>query len=120
MPSSSDAAALRQIIGSGSAELVKILLSWETKLGRKVRTVRTDCGTEYNEFGDWCHKNGVSRERSVPYVHQQNGRAERFNRTLSEKVRAMLLESGIAKKYWAEALATRLYNVSPTLLCVLC
>jgi hypothetical protein len=51
----------------------------------------------------------------VAYSAQQNRRAERFYRTIQEKVRAMLLQSQIAKQYWAEAFATavHLYNVTP-------
>ena len=42
--------------------------------------------------------------------------AERLNRTLEETVRAMLCESGLPKKFWAEALYTAVYlrNRSPT------
>lgn len=42
-------------------------------------------------------------ERSAPYTPEQNGAAERLNRVLIEKVRAMLLDSGLPMKYWAEA-----------------
>lgn len=37
---------------------------------------------------------------------QQNGVAERANRTILERVRSMLLASGMEKKFWAEAAAT--------------
>jgi hypothetical protein len=51
----------------------------------------------------------------VAGIPQHNGRAERFNPTITERVRALLNSSGVAKKYWAEAFsaAVDIYNVSP-------
>ena len=53
-----------------------------------------------------CEKMGITREFSVVYTPSQNGRAERFNRTLQERARAMLRASGIAKKYWGDVFST--------------
>ncbi|KAI3435604.1 hypothetical protein D9Q98_001667 [Chlorella vulgaris] len=49
------------------------------------------------------------------YTPEQNGAAERLNRTLIEKVRPMLAESGLPKSMWAEAVVTASYirNRSP-------
>lgn len=49
-------------------------------------------------------ENGVIHELSVVRTPQQNGRAERLNRTLIEKVRAMLLEHDSPKILWSEAI----------------
>lgn len=48
---------------------------------------------------------------------EQNSRAERFNRTLMERTRSMLFESGIDKEEWPYVVkaATYLINRSPTL-----
>jgi hypothetical protein len=95
--------------------LKKILLRWERQLGRKVKIVRTDRGAEYTAFDRWCGSQGIMRERSVAYTPEQNGRAERFNRTLTQKARAMLLHARLAKKLWAETFVTAsvVYNMSP-------
>ena len=47
---------------------------------------------------------------------QQNGVAERLNRTIMNKVRSILSESGFKVKFWAEAAATAVYliNWSPS------
>jgi hypothetical protein len=97
--------------------LKKVLLSWERQTGRKVKIVRTDRGTEYAAFDKWCASQGILRERSVAYTPQQNGRAERFNRTITQKARAMLLHAGFSKRFWADTFmtATVVYNVSPRL-----
>ncbi len=98
-----------------SGELKKIIKAWERQLDRRTKVVRTDRGKEYAAFDRWCDDEGIRRERSTPYTPKQNGRAERLNRTLTERVRAMLGETGLPKKYWAEAFATaaQLYNLSP-------
>ena len=47
---------------------------------------------------------------------EQNGVAERMNRTLMESARSMLSHAGLSNKYWAEAVATAAYirNRIPT------
>ena len=48
----------------------------------------------------------------MPYTPQQNGLAERMNRTLLERVRCMMLEAGLPKKFWGEAVNTAAYLVN--------
>jgi hypothetical protein len=57
----------------------------------------------------------VLTQMETHYTPQQNGKAERLNRTLMEKVRAMLADSGLPKPLWGEAIvtATLLRNLSP-------
>ena len=90
----------------------------ETKFNRKVVTVRTDNGGEYcsNDFDEFLRKRGTQEERTIPYTSQQNGLAERMNRTLMDKVRAMLYHSNLPLRFWGEALSTAVYltNRSPT------
>ena len=52
----------------------------------------------------------------MPKTPQQNGVAERMNRTLVEIVRSMLSDAKLPKNFWAEALSTAVYlhNRSPT------
>ena len=52
----------------------------------------------------------------MPHTPEQNGVAERLNRTLMESVRTMLADSKLPHRFWAEALATSVYlkNRSPT------
>jgi hypothetical protein len=61
-------------------------------------------------------KCGIKHQTTVPYSPEQNGVAERLNRTLVEKARCMLMESGLSTDLWAEAIATANYlkNRSPT------
>ena len=59
---------------------------------------------------------GIRHERTVPKTPQQNGVAERMNRTLVETVCSMLTYAKLPHKYWGEALSTAVYlrNRSPT------
>ena len=52
---------------------------------------------------------------TAPHKSQQNGKAEWVNRTLMERVRAALLDSGAEEELWDEALASVVHvlNRSP-------
>ncbi|GJY41087.1 retrovirus-related pol polyprotein from transposon TNT 1-94 [Tanacetum coccineum] len=53
---------------------------------------------------------GISQNFSSPYIPEQNGVAERKNRTLIEAARIMLSESIFLKQYWTEVVATACYT----------
>ncbi len=62
-----------------------------------------------NNFKKYLSDHGIQHQLTVPYTPQQNGVAERMNRTLMNLVRSMLHHKGIEKRFWAEALATAVY-----------
>ena len=82
-----------------------------------VKTLMTDFGGEYKskDFEKFLKDNGIQTRTSVPYMHQQNGRAERFNRTLMDKAQAMRLDACLPPSWWEFAVntATHLYNRTP-------
>ena len=90
----------------------------EKSTERKVKAVRCDNGGEYTstEFVTYLTQEGIKHELTTPHTSQQNGAAERLNRTLIEGVRTMLADSKLPHKFWAEALSTYAYlrNRSPT------
>ena len=71
----------------------------ERQTGKKLKVLRSDNGGEYTSkaFEDYCSSKGVRHEKSVSYTPQQNGVAERMNRTLMECVRAMLTHAQLDK-----------------------
>ncbi|GJT51076.1 retrovirus-related pol polyprotein from transposon TNT 1-94 [Tanacetum coccineum] len=83
-----------------------------------VKKLRTDNGLEFynREFEQLCIKSGIARHLTVAGTPQQNGLAERMNRTLIDKVRCLLIQSGLPKTFWAEATCTATYliNRSPS------
>ncbi|WIA35441.1 hypothetical protein OEZ86_003881 [Tetradesmus obliquus] len=89
----------------------------ERQTNHKVKALRSDNGPEYmsNTVLAYLKKNGIRHEPTVTYNPQQNGMAERFNRTLMEKARAMLIEASLPKNLWAEAVntANELYLLAP-------
>ncbi len=90
----------------------------EKQQGREIKMVRTDRGGEFmsNEFDAYLENMGIARQLIIPGTPQQNGIAERRNRTLADATRCLLLESGLPLRFWGEALAcaTYLKNRSPT------
>lgn len=90
----------------------------EKQSGCVIKTLRTDRGGEFvsNEFDSYCDENGIFRELTAPYTPEQNGVAERKNRTVVEMARCMLKVKGLPNSFWAEAVATAVYllNISPT------
>jgi transposase InsO family protein len=95
-----------------------VLNTLENLSGHKLRAVRTDRGGEYlnRELDRYFAGKGVLHQTTAPYTPEQNGKAERLNRTIMERVRAMLVESNLDQALWAEAAQTAAYirNRSPT------
>ncbi|KAI3825408.1 hypothetical protein L1987_06891 [Smallanthus sonchifolius] len=82
-----------------------LILALENLFNLKVRRIRSDNGREFknSKMGLFCLQNGIHHEFSAPYVPQQNGVAERKNRTLVETARIMLANSKLPVTFWAEA-----------------
>lgn len=90
---------------------INLVTYLENQSGHKLRSIRTDNGGEYvnNAMKAFLRSRGIHHQQTVPYTPQQNGTAERLNRTIMEKVRAMLADSGLPAKMWAEAAVTANY-----------
>ena len=58
---------------------------------------------------EFCEGKGIIHQTSAARSPQQNGVAERKNRTLKEAARALLAESTLSEGYWAEAINTACY-----------
>ena len=69
----------------------------ENQTGRKLKCLRTDNGGEFKseDFIKFCRERGIRREYTAPYSPEQNGIAERMNRTIQERVVSMLQHSGL-------------------------
>ncbi|GJV15307.1 putative ribonuclease H-like domain-containing protein [Tanacetum coccineum] len=83
----------------------------ENLVDKKVKIIRSDNGTEFKNkvMDDFCREKGIKREYSVARTPQQNGVAERRNRTLIEAARTMLADSKLPTTFWAEAVSTACY-----------
>ena len=99
-------------------EKFKQYVNQAEKLGKRVKNLRSDNGGEYcsEVFDDYLKEKGITHQTTVPYCPEQNGIAERMNRTLVEAARSMMFHAGMPKQFWAEAIHTAAYvhNRSPT------
>lgn len=86
----------------------------ENQTEKKIKIFRTDNGTEYcsNEFNKFCKASGIQHQLTNAYTPQQNGIAERMNRTLVEKARCLLFDAELPKLFWAEAVNMAAYIVN--------
>ncbi|RVW71155.1 Retrovirus-related Pol polyprotein from transposon TNT 1-94 [Vitis vinifera] len=82
--------------------------------GLKVKCLRSDNGGEYIDggFSEYCAARGIRMEKTIPGTPQQNGVAERMNRTLNECARSMRLHAGLPKTFWADAVNTAAYLIN--------
>ena len=87
------------------------------KFERRIKTLRTDNGKEYvNErLTSYLKKQGITHERTAPYTPEQNGKAERENRTIVECARTMLNSAGSPRSLWAEAVNISVYLLNRVL-----
>lgn len=106
---------------SSKDQVVDVFREYEAivsaKFGRSISRFRCDNGTEYKNraFLQFCKEKGVQIEWTVPYTPEQNGTSERMNRTLVEKTRSMLQDSGVSSELWGTAVQTAAFlaNRSP-------
>jgi hypothetical protein len=73
-----------------------------------------DNGGEFNNnvLSAWINSKGITPERSVAYHHYQNGTIERYNRTLQDMGRMLLIDSGLPKNFWALAFVWACYTLN--------
>ncbi|GJS46478.1 ribonuclease H-like domain-containing protein [Tanacetum coccineum] len=90
----------------------------ENQLDYKVKVIRSDNGTEFKNsvMNQFCEMKGIKREFSVARTPQQNGIAERKNRTLIEATRTMLVDFKLPTTFWAEAVNTACYVLNRVLI----
>jgi hypothetical protein len=102
-----------------AAETLKtVVVRLERQSGKKLKRLRTDVGNEWlnKTVGDFCRRNGILHETTVPYTPEQNSVVERAIATYFEMVRCMLHSARMDLRYWGEALlyAIHVRNLSPT------
>ena len=90
----------------------------ENQLGKTIKTLRSDRGGEYLDldFRDYLIEHGITSQLSAPGMPQQNGVAERRNRTLLDMTRSMMSFATLSLSFWGYAVKTALYilNVVPS------
>jgi transposase InsO family protein len=88
--------------------LKKFLKRAQNEFDAMVKKIWSDSGSKFKntQLEDYLDQEGIKHEFSAPYTPQQNGVAERKNRTLNESSRTMLDEYKTSDRFWAEAINT--------------
>jgi hypothetical protein len=83
----------------------------ECHFNTKVKRIKCDNGGEYknNALRKLRKNKGIVIEFTIPYSRRLNGTAERMNRTIMEKARALIFSSGLEKEMWGEAVLISAY-----------
>src|SRR5262249_55800547 len=86
----------------------------ENQSGSRVCGIRSHNGEEYisKAFTSFCQSKGIRHQLTAPYTLAQNGIAERCNRTIQERVTAMLTMANLTLGFWAEAVLTIVYVIN--------
>jgi transposase InsO family protein len=94
--------------------LKKFLKRAQNEFDAKVKKIRSDNGSEFKntQVEDYLDQEGIKHEFLAPYTPQQNGMAERKNRTLIESARTMLDEYKTPDRFWAEAINMACYAIN--------
>ncbi len=68
----------------------------------RIKAMRTDNGGEVVNkcFAAFLKSKGIKHQKSIPYEHEMNGRAENNNRIIVEAIRSVLQGSGLPNSYW--------------------
>jgi hypothetical protein len=89
----------------------------KNQFNKVIHEFMIDAGGEFksNELRMFLKELGINILTSVPHMHQQNGCAERFIRTIVEKAQAICLKACIPQNWWEFAVnyAVHIYNRTP-------
>ncbi|GJV23170.1 putative ribonuclease H-like domain-containing protein [Tanacetum coccineum] len=94
-----------------SGILKSFITGVENLIDQKVKIIRCDNGTEFKnkEMNQFCERKCIKREFSVVRTPQQNGVAERKNKTLIEAARTIQADSKLLTTFWAEVVNIACY-----------
>ena len=86
----------------------------ENETSMKFQKINTDNGGEFTSqaFHRFSSQRGIARQFTSPNAHQQNGEAERKNRTIQEMARTALAQSDLPLSFWREVVNTAVYIIN--------
>ena len=88
-----------------------------TQSGENIQQLRSDGAYEYTtslQFQKIVNRLGITHQVTMPYSPQQNGIAERTNRTLMNMTRCMLEDSILPRDFWEDAIAMSTFVLNRT------
>ncbi|GLT62116.1 hypothetical protein SLA2020_347760 [Shorea laevis] len=88
-----------------------------TQFGARIKAFQCDNGREFDNlnFATYFQTHGIHLRSSCPSTPQQNGKAERMNRTILNMIRSLLFQANLPSTFWVEALyvVAHLINILP-------
>jgi hypothetical protein len=99
-------ALLKDRSGVGIVAVFKeVKARWENRTGEKVKFIRMDGAKELNEgvLDEFLKGFGADTQETAPYAHHQNGKAERYVRTIEDGGAAILAGSNLPASFWGDA-----------------
>ena len=86
----------------------------EKETRKKLKCLRSNRDGEFisNEFNEFCIEKEIKRQVSAPGTPQQNGIAERRNKSIMDYARTLMIEKNVAIKYWKEEISTTVHTLN--------
>ena len=99
-----------KITNTSSTRIVRDLEDWIEQRG-VMKVLVTDNAAYYasEELDDWCIERGITHRFIAPYRHQSMGLVERYNRTLEDRLRKLMLAHGGS---WANHLSRSVKSIN--------
>lgn len=74
----------------------------ERQKDRKLKQFTLDGGSEFfnSLFVPFCEERGIILHKTAAYKPEQNGVAERANKTINAKARALLIQANLPSRFW--------------------
>lgn len=100
-----------KVRGAAKDIVMSVVNRWERQTEKKAKVIVTDGAKAYlgNRWDEWTADKGIEHVTTARYTPEQNDIAERYNRTVMERIVAMLAEARLDKTWWAEAAVTANY-----------
>ena len=80
----------------------------------KIKTVRSDNGTEFFCMKNYFTEHGIVFQTSCVGTPKQNGRVERKHRHILDVARALKFQANLPVKFWGECILTAGYLINRT------
>lgn len=100
--------------GEAVEHIKETINRWSNQLGVTPDFLQSDRGGEYraDALKAYFIEKGIAHHLATVDSPQSTGRAERMNRTLVEKARCMMIQSGISNQFWPYAVRTAAYIIN--------
>lgn len=88
----------------------------ERQSERKLKRLTLDNGSEFvnHLLVPYCEKKGITLRLTAPYTPEENGVAERSNRTVVSKARALMIDANLPVRFWLYAVKAAVYLINRT------